>query len=331
MSKSIIILTLVTAVISGCRGKEDASIVSAEKTTQEKSLLVMNDPDETNNTEDLPLESRFEIAGIFGCRCAQPYQIIVEQKGRDVKYKVAFVGTTYEKCDVDFKIYQDLWKACCDINLDTLDRSYGVMCKTGDFRGTFNVDIKYKDRMLSKKIGLEYGYIKEEQFKDLIDKIMEMAPSDMMLPQYSIKNIDYSKRPYHSNFEYKKEMLWLNLLQNADSIFCGGITKEGVKFKRTLNQKEFDNFWKECSQLDLVSIRKNIDINTENGNDFSGYIIIEIETEDGNFSKDFPIKKTEDDTKVNRLIELMTEMASDKPQPLTQNHEEEKENASIEL
>lgn len=329
MPKSIIILTLVTAVISGCRGKEDASIVSAEKTTQEKSLQVMNDPNEPNNTEALPLESRFEIAGIFGCVCAHPYQIIVEQKGRDVKYKVTFVGTTYEKCDVDFKIYQDLWKTCCDINLDALDRSYGVMCKTSDFRGTFNVDIKYKDRMLSKKIGLEYGYIKEEQFKDLIDKIMEMAPSDMMLPQYSIKKIDYSKRPYHSMFDFANGKLSVCLYQNTGSIYCYGKTKDGMKFQRILTQAEFDNFWKECSLLDLVSIRKKIHITYETMNEFSGYLMIEMETEGGNFSKEITIKKNEDDAKVNRLIELMTEMASDKSKPLTQNHEEEKENTSI--
>lgn len=320
MLKSIIILTLVTAVISGCRGKEDASIMSAEKTTQEKSLLVMNDPDKTNNTEDLPLESRFEIAGNYGCRILYSYSMFVEQKGNVVKVNGS---------PVDIKIYQELWKACCDINFESLNRSYGVMRSTADFRGTFNVDIKYKDRMLSKKINLTYGYIEDEQFKDLIDKILEMSPSSTMLPQYSIKKIDYSERPYHSMFDFANGKLRVCLYQNTESIYCFGKTENGMEFRRILTQAEFDSFWKECSLLDLVSIRKKIHITNETMNEYSGKIVIDMETEDGNFFKEITIKKNEDDAKVNRLIELMTEMASDKSQPLTQNHEEEKENTSI--
>ena len=149
----------------------------------------------------LPLKSKIVIDGIHGCVAASPYVVTISQKGSDVSLTLKSFETIIDRQSVSLDDFKELWAACCDGDIGSLKKSYGKDKTTADFRGKFHVDIKTKEGKLSREANLTYGVIVNEQFNDIINKIMEILPAEHQLPEYSATLIDSSTMPLKSKFE----------------------------------------------------------------------------------------------------------------------------------
>ncbi len=307
MSKYLSILLLVFFLLTGCNSDKDQE-ADIEQITLCKNVL--------------PLESKFEIEGHFGCVISQPYKLTIIQEGSDIRYGSSFSeDKEMGYYPVEYDKFKRLWIACEKANIGSLKKRYGENQSTGDFHGKFTCEIQLEDRIVSKEIFLTYGKINDIHFGEIFDKIMEALPSDAHLPFYSIKTIDYSSLPIRAGFLLVGRKSnpplynYLNITQEGNKIDCWEVSiaqGNGEKYNKEITIDEFMSFWKKCSALDLVSLADSYgEIKTYE--ELKWNFLIELETKDGRFEKAIQFPNHEiSDSKLNRLLKMLIELSDSK-------------------
>ena len=115
---------------------------------------------ETINDLDIPIESRFEIKGHYGCLVAFPYNIIIHQKGEDV-IVTNITKQGKKEYRQDFNKFLIFWLICSPIDINSLKISYEggniVAISTADFRGKLSISVTTRQGELSKDLRIRAG------------------------------------------------------------------------------------------------------------------------------------------------------------------------------
>ena len=144
-----------------------------------------NMPDVDISTVELPIESKIQIKGIYGCVEALPYEITIHQKGNVViithedKYKYG-----RKEFSLNIKRFKVFWKIFSLFDIMSFNESYGTMGSTADFRGDLTIDIVTADGSLSKKIHIPGTTIENEEFLNLLYVIIWLVDEDMDVLDY---------------------------------------------------------------------------------------------------------------------------------------------------
>jgi hypothetical protein len=137
------------------------------------------------STVELPIESKIQIKGIYGCEEALPYEITIHQKGNVViithedKYKYG-----RKEFSLHIKRFKVFWKIFSLFDIMSFNESYGRMGSTADFRGDLTIDIVTADGSLNKKIHIPGTTIENEEFLNLLYVIIWLVDEDMDVLDY---------------------------------------------------------------------------------------------------------------------------------------------------
>lgn len=294
MRGNLVFLSLTCLLLIGCRDSNKATSLD------EKSL---------------PLKSKIVLDGIHGCVGASPYIVTITQKDSTVTLTLESFEIIIDERSVSIEDFEELWVACCESDIATLKESYGKGLTTGDFRGTFSINVKTKEGKLSGETNLIYGTIEDQKFDNIINKIMEILPPENHLPEFSVTSIDYSELPlesyfmiYRRNRNVKPSSSNFRISQKGTR--CDSMFTNLLCDNHEIDLNQYTEFWKKCSEIDLVSLKESTEA-VENENGIDEYLSIMVITDKGKYSRDFIV--LDQDLKLQRLYQMIIEFAEENP------------------
>jgi hypothetical protein len=154
--------------------------------TMEDSLQLLLKAIETyitsNSDLNIPIESKFEIRGIYGCIAPYPYNFTIHQKGKDVIIKNR---TDYQhriEYRSDFSRFVIFWFIYSSIDINSLKDSYGKMASTADFRGVISINVITKDEEFSRDIKIIAGTLEDNEVSKIIRSMVWLFHPERTIP-----------------------------------------------------------------------------------------------------------------------------------------------------
>lgn len=173
--------------------KSTSPLVEIQSNWMEDFLQTLLDRNEiqinTINDLNIPIESRFEIKGYYGCLVAFPYNIIIHQKGEDV-IVTSITKQGKKEYRQDFNKFLIFWLICSPIDINSLKISYGggdiVAISTADFRGNLSINVTTRHGELNKDLRIRAGAstLEGEDIAKLIKGMTWLVHGDSLVFSY---------------------------------------------------------------------------------------------------------------------------------------------------
>ncbi|MBN2183658.1 MAG: hypothetical protein JW715_17245 [Sedimentisphaerales bacterium] len=161
--------------------KSTSPLVEIQSDWMDDFLQTLLDKNEikikTINDLNIPIESRFEIKGHYGCIAPYPYNIIIHQRGQNVII-TSIINRDRKKYHQDFDKFLIFWLIYSSIDINSLQESYGEMETTADFRGKLSINVTTQEGQQSKDVGILAGRLEDGDLAKLIKGMTWLVHGD---------------------------------------------------------------------------------------------------------------------------------------------------------
>ncbi len=161
--------------------KSTSPLVEIQSDWMEDFLQTMLDRNEiqieTINDLNIPVESKFEIKGEYGCIASWPYNIIIHQIGENIKI-TCITNQDRKESRQDFDKFKIFWLIYSSIDINSLNEFYGKGATTADFGGILSINVTTKDEKFSKEIGIVAGTLEDKDIAKLIKGMTWLVHGD---------------------------------------------------------------------------------------------------------------------------------------------------------